>query len=92
MYGGPWWFRFGQDTFVVLLFAFLGVLLLAAWAAWLVWRGSRIGAVLSLVLLPLEAVFWLGFALPIPWLFGVARAALLALAWRSMPAPHHPGR
>jgi hypothetical protein len=34
--------------------------------------------------LPIEAVFWLGFPLPIPWLFGAARAALLASAWKSL--------
>ena len=39
---------------------------------------------LSLALLPVEAVFWLGFALPIPWVFGVARIAFLALAWKSL--------
>ena len=51
---------------------------------WLVWNGSRAGAMLSLALLPVEAVFWLGFALPIPWMFGVARVAFLALAWKSL--------
>jgi hypothetical protein len=35
-------------------------------------------------LLPVEAVFWVGFALPIPWLLGVARVVLMALAWRSL--------
>jgi hypothetical protein len=86
MYAGPWFDRFGHDTFVVLLVAFLGVLIVAAWAAWLVWRGSRAGVVLSLVLLPVEAAFWFGFGLPVPWRFGVASAALLAFAWRSIPA------
>lgn len=43
-------------------------------------EGSKTGAVLNLILLPVEAVFWLGFALPIPRLIGIARAALLALA------------
>ncbi|MGH9250289.1 MAG: hypothetical protein ACRD0W_12310 [Acidimicrobiales bacterium] len=84
MYGGPWSSRFEDGTFVVLLIAFLIVTLVAAWAAWLVWSGSKAGAVLSLVLLPLEAVFWVGFALPFPWLIGIARAALLALAWKSL--------
>ena len=38
---------------------------------------------LGLIVLPVEAAFWLGFALPFPWLTGIARAALLALAWTS---------
>jgi hypothetical protein len=41
-------------------------------------------AFLNLVLLPIEAMFWLGFALPIPWLFGIARTTLIPLAWRSL--------
>jgi hypothetical protein len=47
-----------------------------------VWNGSEAGAVLGLVLFPVEAIFWLGFALPIAWVFGIARAALLVLAWK----------
>lgn len=84
MYGGPWSSRLGHGTFALLLVAFLIVTLVASWAAWLVWNGSQAGAVPGLVLFPVEAVFWLGFALPIPWIFGIARAAFLALAWRSL--------
>ena len=84
MYGGPWFARVGHATFVLLLLSFLVVTLIAAWAGWLVWNGSRAGAVLSLALLPIEAVFWIGFALPIPWVFGIARIAFLALAWKSL--------
>ena len=29
-------------------------------------------------------VFWLGFALPIPWVFGAARLALLVADWRRL--------
>ena len=84
MYGGPWSSRVETGTLALLLFAFLLATLVAAWAAWLVRNGSKAGVLLSLVLLPLEAVFWLGFALPFPWLIGVARATLLVLAWRSL--------
>lgn len=46
---------------------------------------------LNLALLPAEAVFWLGFALPVPWLFGVARVALVALAWPELEgSPRQP--
>ena len=84
MYGGPWSSRLGDGIFAVLLIAFLLVTLVAAWAGWLVWNGSKAGAVLSLVLLPVEAIFWFGFALPIAWVFGIARAGLLVLAWKSL--------
>jgi hypothetical protein len=83
MYGGPWASRFGDSTFFVLLTAFFLVTVVVAWAAWLIWNGSRTGAVLGLVLLIVEAVFWLGFALPIPWVFGIARVVLVTIAWSS---------
>ena len=83
-YGGPWSARLQPRPFTVLLMAFLIVTLVAAWAAWLLWNGSKAGAVLALVLLPVEAAFWVGFALPIPWLVGVARVAYIALAWKAL--------
>jgi hypothetical protein len=88
MYGGPWSARFEPGTFVALLAAFLVVTGLAAWSAWWLWRGRKVGALLNLALLPVEATFWLGFALPLPWLVGAARVVLLAIAWRSLAEGH----
>ena len=84
MYGGPWSARVTDATFVVLLMAFLVVCAAAGWMGWLLWGGSRLGAILGLALLPVEAVFWIGFALPIPWFLGLARVVLIALAWNSL--------
>ena len=84
MYGGPWSASVSNNTLVVRLLAFLGLTLAAAWSAWLLWVGRKIGAVLNLAVLPAEAVFWIGFALPLPWLTGLARIALIAAAWRSL--------
>jgi hypothetical protein len=84
MYGGPWADPFEEGTVVLLLTGFLIVTLAAAWAAWLVWNGSKLGGVLSLALLPVEAAFWLGFSLPLPWLLGVIRAVLVIAAWNSL--------
>jgi hypothetical protein len=83
-YGGPWSARVTDSTFVVLLMAFLVVCAAAAGAGWLLWGGSRLGAVVGLALLPVEAFFWIGFALPIPWLLGIARVVLIVLAWKSL--------
>ena len=83
-YGGPWSARVSQTSFVVLLMTFLAVNVVAALAAWLLWGGSKDGAVIALALLPVEAVFWIGFALPIPWLLGAARVVLIVLAARSL--------
>lgn len=84
MYGGPWHSRLKDDKFVAMLAAFLGVTGVAAWSARSVWHGRKDGAVVNLALLPVEAIFWLGFALPLPWLNGIARAGLLAAAWKSL--------
>jgi len=86
MYGGPWAGRFRDGQFVGLLLSFLGLISVVAWAAGRVRHGSRRGAVVSAGLLPVEAVFWLGFALPIPWILGAGRVALLVAAW-----PRHRG-
>jgi hypothetical protein len=84
MYGGPWSSRVEDRTLAVLLITFLIVTLVAAWAAWLLRKGSKAGAMLSLVMLPIEALFWHGFARPFPWLIGIGRAAFLGLAWKSL--------
>jgi hemerythrin-like domain-containing protein len=87
MYGGPWSLRVSNGTLVALMLGFLGVTLVAGWSAWLIWRGRRTGAVVNLALLPVEALFWVGFALPVPWVIGFARVALLLLGWRSLTPP-----
>ena len=83
MYGGPWLDGAADSTVVILLLGFLLVVSVAAWAAWLVWNGSRQGVLLSLALLPVEAACCLGFALPFPLVFGIARAALLIRTLKS---------
>jgi hypothetical protein len=84
MYGGPWSSRFDDRIFVALLISYLPVTATAAWSAWRLWQGSRRGAVINLALLPVEAVYWLGFALPLPWLAGAARVVLVAAAWKHL--------
>lgn len=84
MYGGPWSDRLGEGPLAVLFVAYLLVTIVVAFTAWLVWLGRRMGAVLSLTLIAVEAVFWIGFALPFPWVIGALRVALIALAWRSL--------
>jgi hypothetical protein len=76
--GGPFYVSFSRGTFVVLLGASLLLAVAQWWAASLLWAGQRSGALLELALLPVEAVFWYGFALPIPPLLAVAE-------WFSLP-------
>ncbi|WP_377642338.1 hypothetical protein [Oryzobacter terrae] len=84
LYGGPWSSSVADDRMVALLVGFAGVVAAAGLSGLLLWRGRRSGAVLNLALLPVEAVFWVGFALPVPWLLGVARVVLVARAWRGL--------
>ena len=81
MYAGPWSSRLTDDRVIALLLVYSGLVLAAVLSGWLLWRKRKAGAVLNLGLLPVEAVFWIGFALPVPWLFGIARVALVFMAW-----------
>jgi hypothetical protein len=87
MYGGPWSAGLLDDAFVLRLMAFLFVTGVVGWAAWLLWNGSKVGAVLSLALLPVEAIFWVGFALPFPWLLGAVRVVFIVLGWKALATP-----
>ena len=74
----------GIQTTIPLLLAFFFVCLLEVAAGVPLWSGRRTGALLALGVIPLGAVFWWGFALPIPPLLAVARAILIAASWRSL--------
>ncbi|HET8568961.1 MAG TPA: hypothetical protein VFM93_08255 [Candidatus Limnocylindria bacterium] len=82
-YGGGAFERAGIATSVPLLLLFLLVLIAEVPAGWLLWQGQRSGAVLALILLVPEAIFWWGFDLPIPPILGVARVIAIALAWEA---------
>ena len=84
MYGGPWSKTGRWSWFAWLLVAFFVLTLVAVIAGVLLWRGRRAGAMLTFALIPVEAIFWWGFALPIPPLLGVVRGALTAVAWRRL--------
>lgn len=78
-YGDGPFAKAGIETTVPLLAAFLGVCAAEALAGWLMWAQPRPGAWMGLALLPLELVFWIGFALPYGLLLGLARTvAILA--------------
>ena len=84
MYGGPAFARVSHPMFSVLLASFAVVLALDVIAGWLLWKGDRNGAVLTLALLPIEAAYWAAFALPIPPLVAVVRIALIAIGWSAI--------
>ena len=76
--------RVGIPTTIPLLAAFLLVCILEGVAGVLLWGGYRSGAVLALALLPVGAVFWWGFALPIPPIFAVVWTILILLSWQTL--------
>ena len=75
--------RVGLPTTVPLLSGFLLVCVLEVVAGWMVWSGSKAGAILAFALLPAGAFFWWGFALPIPPIFAIVRTILIVVSWRS---------
>lgn len=83
-YGGGPFERAGLTTTVPLLVAFLIVCAAEVLAGWLLWRGLLAGGVLAVAILPFEAAFWVGFALPFGPVLGVPRSILVLLAWSSL--------
>ena len=83
-YGGGYFERFPPETFAILIGLFVGLSAVEAFAGWLLWTGSRAGGFLTLLLLPPEVVFWMGFALPFPPIGAVVRLGLLAIGWSSL--------
>ena len=84
MYGGGVFERWTHPAFVLMLGAFAAVLALDAFAGWLLWNAEPLGAYISIALLPVEAIFWYGFALPIPPINAVLRFAALAAGWSAL--------
>lgn len=83
-YGGGRFERFEIATFVWLLMTFLLVCVVEVVAGLLLWGGRPVGAVLAVALLPVEAVFWVGFALPIPPVLALVRTVLVVLGWGAL--------
>lgn len=77
-YGDGPFVAVGIETTVPLLMAFLAICAAETVAGALLWRGRRSGIRLALGLLPLELVFWIGFALPFGPLLGVVRTLFVA--------------
>jgi hypothetical protein len=76
--------RAGIPTTVPLLVAFLLVCFLECVAGWWLWSGQKAGGILALALLPVGAIFWWGFDLPIPPVVAILRTTLLLWSWRSL--------
>jgi hypothetical protein len=76
-YGDGPFERWGFPTNVALLLGFVAVCAAEVVVGVLLWGGSTIAPWLALALLPVELLFWIGFALPFGPLLGLARTALV---------------
>ncbi|MBX3047129.1 MAG: hypothetical protein KF698_09050 [Anaerolineales bacterium] len=84
MYGGPWSAVMDAPVLAATLWVFAGLCALVAYGGWLLWAGKRSGAVLVLATLPIEALFWYGYALPFPIMLAVLRVGFVIAAWRGL--------
>lgn len=78
-YGGGPFERIGLTTTVPLLAGFLVVCVAEVLVGVAIWADAPGATVLTLVLLPFELFFWIGFALPFGPPLGIARTVLLLL-------------
>jgi hypothetical protein len=79
-YGTGPFTRIGIETTVPLLVAYLVVCVAEVVAGWLLWQQPDAGVWVALALLPVELVFWIGFALPWGLVLGVARTVVILVA------------
>lgn len=76
-YGGGPFERWGLPTSTALLLGFVALCAAEVVVVVLLWRDATTAPWLALALLPVELVFWIGFALPFGPLLGLARTALV---------------
>lgn len=79
-YGDGPFERWGLPTSTALLLGFVAVCAAEVVVGVLLWGDVTIALWLALALLPVELVFWIGFALPFGPLLGLARTALVVAA------------
>lgn len=82
-YGDGVFEQVGLDTSVPLLLAFLLVCVAEMVLGWWLWSGHRGNRAFAALLLPVELVFWVGFALPFGPILGVVRTALVLVGGRA---------
>lgn len=85
-YGNGPFERIGVHTSTALLVAFLLVCIAEVAVGLMLWADTPYAPIVSYALLPFEMAFWIGFALPLGPLLGVARTALLIAASRNVTA------
>ena len=82
----------GVETTVPLRAAFVLICAGEAIVGWMLWQHRSSATTLSLALLPLELVFWIGFALPFAFVLGAARTVLVDMARAAARRGRQPAR
>ena len=83
-YGNGPFEKIGVHTTIPLLIGFLFVCALECIAGWGLWSGDKGAAILSFAIIPVEMVFYIGFALPFGPPLMLIRSILLLISWSSI--------
>jgi hypothetical protein len=84
MMAGPFSERFGVYGAIMAALPWGVVNVLEMLAGYWLWRSRKPGGMLALVLLPLGAIFWIGYALPVMVVIGPLRVLLLVWGWKTL--------
>jgi len=84
-YGDGPFVGWGVPTSVPLLLGFVAVCAAEFVVGVLLWRDATTGLWLALAILPLELVFWIGFALPFGPVVGAIRTVLVVMVLLQEP-------
>jgi hypothetical protein len=76
--------KIGVHTTIPLLLGFFLVCGLECVAGWGVWNANKGSAVLSFAIIPVELLFYIGFALPFGPPFLILRVILLFISWSAL--------
>lgn len=78
------WTTWGSDGVIVLGIFQVVLAVIGVVAGLLLWRSSKKGGILGIVLLPFDLFFALGFGIPILFVLVPLKALLLGVGWRSL--------
>lgn len=78
------WITWGPEGVIVLGIFQVVLAVIAVAAGLLLWRSSKKGGRLAIVLLPFDLLFALGFGIPILFVLAPLKALLLGVGWRSL--------
>jgi len=76
--------KIGVHTTIPLMLGFLLTCVLECIAGWMLWQSDKGGAMLSIIIIPIEIFFYIGFALPFGPAMLLLRIVFLVLGWGAL--------